>query len=165
MYGYLKIFVLQELRKRGMTGYDVMKGFETFTGTKMPSPGTMYPLLNGMLTKRLISVSVKSKKKFYSITKDGERVLQMLMGERKKALKNMMPILSAVYSRREMAKVRRALNIMSGGKERLHRDFDVLNELRNSIIDIVASKAYKVKRQEFRRILNGASKELKELMK
>ena len=165
MYGYLKIFVLQELRKRGMTGYDVMKSFESFTGTKMPSPGTMYPLLESMLSRGLISVSEKSKKKLYSITKDGERVLQMLIAERKKALRNMLPILSAVYSPNEMVKVKRALSMMSDAKGQLCRDFDVLHELRDSVMDFLTSKAYKQRRKEFRDIISGASKKLKGLIK
>ena len=165
MYGYLRIFVLQELRKRRMAGYDIMKSFESFTGTKMPSPGTMYPLLDGMLSRGLISVSEKSKKKLYSITNDGERVLQMLMAERKKALRSMLPILSAVYSRKEMVKAKRSLSIMSGRKGQLHRDFDVLHELRDSVMDFITSRAYKQRRQEFRHIVSDASKKLKGLMK
>ena len=165
MYGYLRIFVLQELRKRGMTGYDIMKSFESFTGTKMPSPGTVYPLLDGMLKRGLISVSDRSKKKLYSITKDGERVLQMLMAERKKALRSMMPILSAVYSQKEMVKVKRSLGIMSGTKGQLCRDFDVLHELRDSIMGFITSRAYRQKRQEFRHIMSDASKKLKGLMR
>ena len=165
MYGYLRIFVLQELRKRGMTGYDIMKSFESFTGTKMPSPGTMYPLLDGMLSRGLISVSEKGNKKLYSITNDGERVLQMLMNERKKALRSMMPILGAVYSQKELARVRKALGVMSGGKGQLYRDFDVLHELRDSVMDFITSRDYRQRRQEFRHIISYASKKLKGLIK
>ena len=164
MYGYLKIFVLQELRKQGMTGYDIMKSFEAFTGDKMPSPGTIYPLLNSMLGRRLISVSEKSKKKFYSITKEGERVLQMLMSERKKAIRSMIPILSAVYSRKELAKMRKSLGVMGGSRGSLHRDFDVLHDLRDSIMGFITSRSYKRRRMEFRRILSDSSKRVKGLV-
>ena len=54
MEGYLKIFVLREIVKKERTGYELMKGFERFSGNA-PSPGTIYPLLNGLLKKGLVS--------------------------------------------------------------------------------------------------------------
>ena len=67
MQGYLKIFVLRELVKKEMTGYELMKSFEDFTGTKKPSPGTIYPLLNDLMKKGMVTVSAKDNKKIYRI--------------------------------------------------------------------------------------------------
>ena len=68
MEGYLKIFVLNELKGNPRSGYELMHDFELITGSSKPSPGTMYPLLNELHGKGLITVSKKSNKKIYSIS-------------------------------------------------------------------------------------------------
>lgn len=162
MQGYLKIFVLRELSKKELTGYAMMKSFEKISGAKMPSPGTIYPLLNDLLKKRLIAMTVMENKKFYRITTSGRKVLSLLMEERKKNLRNMLPILSKVYSSKELRGMKRALEVMRS--DRLHySDMDVVHELRGAVFDFVASKDYQEKREEFRKIILATAKKIREL--
>ena len=167
MQGYLKIYVLRELVKKEMTGYELMKSFENFTGNKMPSPGTIYPLLNDLLKKGMATVSAKSNKKIYRISKNGEKILQNLMDERKKVLENIIKMFDAIYSKKEISAMKRriglSLNLMSGKKGMLSKDFDVLNEMRESVFDFARSDKYSKKRNEFRIILHDTSKKLRKL--
>ena len=161
MQGYLKIFVLRELAQRELTGYDIMKGFERFSGAKMPSPGTMYPMLNDLLKKRLIAVTEKDHKKFYRITSSGKKVMQLMMEQRKKMLRSMLPVLSRVYSGKELDNFKQSLDKIS--EKRHHEDMDVVHELRDAVFDFVASKAYPKKRMEFRKIIGAAAKKIRGL--
>ena len=162
MQGYLKIFVLRELAQEELTGYDIMKSFGRRTGTKMPSPGTMYPLLNELMKKRLIAMTVKENKKFYRITSSGKKVLRMLMDERRKTLRNMLPILGRIYSAKELKGVRRALNMMSSDRQQ-YRDIDVLHGFRDTVFDFLTSKNYPKKRGKFRQIIVAAAKKIRGL--
>lgn len=168
MKGYLKIFVLRELVNKERTGYELMKCFENFTGTKMPSPGTIYPLLNDLLKKGMATVSKKDNKKIYKITKKGEKILSNLMSERKKVLENIIKMFGTIYSKKEIGIMKKrmglSLNLMSGKKERLSKDFDVLNEMRESVFDFAMSNEYPKKRNEFREILKSTSRKLKGLL-
>ncbi len=163
MQGYLKIFVLRELVKKESTGYELMKSFENFTGTKMPSPGTIYPLLNSLLKKGMVTVSAKDSKKVYRISKNGKKILYKLMAERKKVLENIISMFGAIYSRKEMNRLKLILNVMTGGKGHFSKDFDVINEMRESVIDFVRSNEYSKKRDKFRTILSDTSKKLRSL--
>jgi len=163
MQGYLKIFVLKELVKKEKTGYDLMKSFEQFTGNKMPSPGTIYPLLNDLLKKKMVTFSVKDNRKIYRISENGERILKSLMAERKKTLEKIISVMSPIYDKKELARIKISLNVMSGGKKHFARDFDVLNEMRESIFDFVMSKEYRKKRAGFRKILHETSERIKKL--
>ena len=168
MQGYLKIFVLRELVKKERTGYELMKNFESFTGTKKPSPGTIYPLLNDLMKKGMVTVSAKNYKKIYRISKKGEKILHSLMSERKKVLEKIITMCSSIYNRKEISMMRSrmklSLNVMSGEKSYFFKDFDVLNEMRESFFDFVKSKKYPKKRQEFRAIIRETSKKIRSLM-
>lgn len=164
MHGYLKIFVLRELVKSEKTGYELMKSFEDFTGMNMPSPGSIYPLLNDLLKKRMVTVSAKDNKKIYRISKKGEKVLHTLMSERKKALEKIISMLGTIYSKKEIGRIRMSLDMMSGGKGHFAKDFDVLHEMRESIYDFIISNNYSRKRSEFRKIITEASKKIKKLL-
>jgi len=164
MQGYLKIFVLKELMRKERTGYELMKSFEDFTGSK-PSPGTIYPLLNDLLRKRMATVSAKDNRKIYRISKNGENILHKLMTERKKALENIISMLSTIYSKKEIKRMRMSLGMMSGEKGHFAKDFDVLSEMRESVFDFVNSRQYAKKREEFRKILQVTSKKLREIAK
>jgi len=163
MKGYLKIFVLHELMQKELTGYDIMKQFGRFTNSKMPSPGTVYPLLNDLLGKGLISVKKAGKSKVYSITKDGRAVLKQLTEERKKALRRIMPVLGKVYSSTELKGMQHSFEMIHGRRQ-LSRDADVFRALKNSIADFITSKAYSKKRKDFRRILSEAAEHVRELI-
>jgi DNA-binding PadR family transcriptional regulator len=162
MFGYLKIFVLKELMKSNMSGYDLMGGFKRFKGSK-PSPGTIYPLLSSLKASGLITVYPDGKKKIYGITPKGDALLKKLMDERKKALQKIIPLLSAVYSKDELGKIKEHLNLVTARKIGLQGDFDVVKGLRDEIFKFAASKHYSKRRQEFRKLIMETIMKIKRL--
>jgi len=82
--GVFKGVVLYVLRKRPMSGYEMLKELSRLTaGRFVPSPGTLYPLLaylesEGLITAREIYVG-RRRKKIYELTPQGEEQLDRLM--------------------------------------------------------------------------------------
>ena len=163
MEGYLKIFVLKELKDKERSGYDLMRDFALSTGTSRPSPGTIYPLLNDLLEKGLLKVSEKSNKKIYSLSKKGEAVLAKLMREQKKSVERTINMFGLVCNPSEIKKMRKSLEIMGRKKGIIANDIGTLNIFRNAIVEFANSKNYSSKRKEFRNIVKHASKKIMEL--
>jgi DNA-binding PadR family transcriptional regulator len=152
MFGYLRIFVLRELVKGGMCGYDLMEGFKRFNGRR-PSPGTIYPLLSDMKARGLISARRSGKKKIYGITPKGETLLTKLLNDRKNILQKAIPLLSTAYSKEELSKIMEHLKLVTTGKIGLQGDLDVVTSLRDEIFKFAASKSYPKRRQDFRKLI------------
>lgn len=160
MEGYLKIFVLKELKDNSMSGYELMQDFELSTGAGKPSCGTIYPLLNDLLEKGFLKVSEKSNKKIYSLSKKGEVVLAKLMHEQKKSVERTIKMFGLICNPSEIKKMRKLLGMMSRKKEILANDMDVINIFRSAVMEFAGSKEYSSRRKEFRNIVKHASKEI-----
>ncbi len=77
--GMLKIWLLFFLNKKPMSGYELMKKVEEFTGGKVVlKPGAVYPMLRKLVKEGLIEVVGKGKrnKSVYRITKEGGKFLR-----------------------------------------------------------------------------------------
>ena len=74
---FMDILVLMEMRKRSMSGYDVMrlihKRFDT-----MVSPGTIYNLLYSLERDGLIEGIENERKRIYKLTEQGERSIEVI---------------------------------------------------------------------------------------
>jgi DNA-binding PadR family transcriptional regulator len=70
--GYLTYLILWILSKKSMKGAEISKELEKRRGKK-PSSGTLYPPLNELKNKELISVD---EKKYYSLTPKGKKELK-----------------------------------------------------------------------------------------
>jgi hypothetical protein len=93
----------------------------------------------------------------------GKRLMQKMADERKKFINNRMCILGSIYSQKEANRIKKSVSIITGEKKHLVKDFDVWNELRDSITDFVSSKEYNTRREDFRKIMIDASKKIRKL--
>ncbi len=64
----LNLIVVKVLSSGELSGYDLMKKVKEETGYWKPSPGTMYPLLEKLQKRGLITSRISGKKKIYSLT-------------------------------------------------------------------------------------------------
>ncbi|MFE1627296.1 PadR family transcriptional regulator [Brevibacillus reuszeri] len=82
--GDVKFALLELLATEPMHGYQMMKGLEEKTGgLYSPSPGSIYPTLQMLEDRELVSSEVVSGKKTYSITEAGLVFLQERQAEEK----------------------------------------------------------------------------------
>ncbi|MCD6403274.1 MAG: PadR family transcriptional regulator [Candidatus Aenigmarchaeota archaeon] len=79
--GMLYIWILLLLRKKSMSGYEVMKKINELTlKTWRPTTGSVYPALKKLERKGYIAIkgTGERKKKIYSITEEGKKKLTQL---------------------------------------------------------------------------------------
>lgn len=85
--GFLGIFILKAIADEPKSGYALMKHMAEHVGQK-PSAGSMYPLLDTMHERGLISVKNVGRSKEYSITKIGKKHLTHIEEKRDECLEN-----------------------------------------------------------------------------
>jgi DNA-binding PadR family transcriptional regulator len=90
MEGHLKIIVLNELAKKPMSGYSLMKKIEMSTGCWKPSSGSMYPLLNSLLKLKILGVREEKNKKVYFLTAEGKKYLSGMKNKRKELVNDLL---------------------------------------------------------------------------
>ena len=76
--GLLAIYMLNSLKRKPKTGYDMLAEIKEKTeGTWIPSKGTIYPLLKQLKEEGLIRVKSTGKrsKNIFEITNEGKKVL------------------------------------------------------------------------------------------
>ncbi len=82
--GFLKMFVLKIINGKPIHGYDIIQEIEAKTkGHWVPSPGSVYPVLEFLQTKGYISMEEIDRKKVYTITTEGKKALDYIDGRRK----------------------------------------------------------------------------------
>ena len=82
----LKLIVLKILNEKDFTGYGLIKEIENKTGFWKPSPGSMYPLMNDLLKKGLVTYKKNKNKKIYSITNKGKKVYKKIEDKKRQIL-------------------------------------------------------------------------------
>jgi DNA-binding PadR family transcriptional regulator len=70
--GLIQLAVIQLLKEEPRHGYEIMKLLEERSeGVYSPSAGTIYPALQDLLERGLISIDEQTDKKVYTLTSDG----------------------------------------------------------------------------------------------
>ncbi len=87
--GGLKVIVLKILGEKSLTGQGLIKEIESQTGFWKPSPGSIYPLMNDLLKKGLVTCKKNKNKKIYSITYKGKKVYEKIKEKKGEILKNL----------------------------------------------------------------------------
>jgi PadR family transcriptional regulator, regulatory protein PadR len=83
--GHLKIIILAIMSKRDVTGYDIAKSIKETTG-EMPSFGSIYPLLKLMVAEKLAKTRTIKRKKYYTITSQGQATLKKVAEHKHKII-------------------------------------------------------------------------------
>jgi DNA-binding PadR family transcriptional regulator len=84
--GFLKMIVLKIISEKPIHGYDIIQDIEAKArGHWVPSPGSVYPVLEFLESKGYISMEESDRKKVYTITVEGKKTLDRV-DERRKEL-------------------------------------------------------------------------------
>lgn len=76
MRGRLNVLILDVINERPRHGYDVMKAIEEKSyGFYAPSAGSVYPILQALEDRGLVTSSLENGKKIYTITEGGKQEL------------------------------------------------------------------------------------------
>jgi DNA-binding PadR family transcriptional regulator len=95
--GFLKFIVLKMIKDHPSHGYDIIHEIEKKSrGNWLPSPGSVYPVLEYLESKGYISMEETERKKVYSITAKGENVLIMMREKRRQLMDEMTTFLGDI---------------------------------------------------------------------
>jgi len=90
--GILKILILKELEKENLSGQELMDRIGQKTA-KRPSPGSVYPLLHELLNSGFLEMRVEGKRKIYSLSEHGKKVLKEYSEKEKQAILSKIEVL------------------------------------------------------------------------
>ncbi len=108
MISHLRLIVLANLARDDLSGYSLMKNIKEKTGCWKPSAGSIYPLLEELLQKNLVTVKKVDRKKVYSLTSLGKNELKSLLGNKKAILNHIIEgvkTLQILYGKKEIKKL------------------------------------------------------------
>ncbi len=88
--GFLKMIVLKMISEKPIHGYDIIQEIEAKSrGHWVPSPGSVYPVLDYLESKGYISMEESDRKKVYTITDKGRKALDDIDARRKELFDEM----------------------------------------------------------------------------
>lgn len=156
---FIKLNVLKELDEVSLSGYDLMKFLGQF-GEK-PSPGYIYPLLNDLETKGFISVKQDNRRKIYSLTKKGKKLLDELQKNRQDMLRKMTKFWKAIADREEIDDIIKSKVQLHKNKGYL-KDMDILVRFHKALFSAYKKDDSK-RTREIKRIINDCIKKVEGL--
>jgi len=170
MRGYLKILTLKALKKGKKTGYGLIKYINEKTGRK-PSFGSIYPLLEQLLKEKLVTYKEKDKKKFYSLTKEGEKELKDILKKKDDFLAKIeegMKLFIAVSGEKKYDDQLKYIQMMRKGDINFQTAMEDaeqmgMNELKTVLMKLMIEKKMKKHKKEIKKIITKATEELKKL--
>jgi len=164
--GGLKLIVLKILNEKDFTGYGLIKEIENKTGFWKPSPGSMYPLMNDLLKKRLVTCKKNKNQKIYSITKKGKEVYKKITSKKEKMIKDLLEgikFLEALGEDKEELKyIITLLKEFEKGDFPFKENYDNLIEFRTVFFKVAQDKKNSKK---VNKVLKEATKKLLKLQK
>lgn len=158
MRGYLKWMVLRILSSREMSGYDLMKELGIGLGSK-PSPGSMYPLLDGMIKDGLATVKVEGRRKVYKITSKGKSEFKDMVKQKEQICSNMSSVMNEIFPDESQEQFMKSFHdeIMQ-----MHRLPDMIN-MNKSIIALIKDGRFDKNKSSLSQIFREATKKVESL--
>ena len=160
----LKLITLRVLDEEPSSGYVLVKKIHEKTGWK-PSYGSIYPLLEKMKKKGLLTVKVKGRSKIYSLTTDGKKNAQAWDEKREKMLsrvKENMKVM-AEFCGQDMTIPMQYMDRMKVDQNPLGDVAEEVAQLRNTILAMSLSSDFKKNSAKVKKVLKGTIAELKKL--
>lgn len=148
--------VLKHLNKEILSGYDLMRYLD-MSGNKS-SPGYIYPLLKDLQRNTFISVKKEGRRKIYSITQKGKKLLEDLENKNRE----MMEIMAGIRDKREVKEFIKLKSHMMGKNGFSLQDIEKLKKLNKLIFSFYKDKNYE-KREKMIKVLENTTKRLEKL--
>jgi len=157
---HLKLIVLKELEKDNLSGYDLMNNIGEF-GQK-PSPGYIYPLLKDLKKKGFVRVKKSERRKEYSITDKGKKLLSQLEKNQEDMSKKMTKLWKSIADKKEFDEfVNSSIKIQDRMKCYI-KDGDLLHRFHKELFCAYKNEE-KTTGKKIREVLNETIKKLEDL--
>jgi DNA-binding PadR family transcriptional regulator len=95
--GFLKMILLKIIKDKPTHGYEIIRLIqEKSNGRWTPSPGSIYPALEYLVSKGYITSEEIERKKVYTITPKGEQVIELMKQKRDEMIKELTTFLGDI---------------------------------------------------------------------
>ncbi len=165
MKGQLRNITLKLLSEKPMSGSELVNTIEKQLGWK-PSYGSMYPLLEQLLSEKLVTCKEEKKKKKYTLTEKGKKELQ----KNKKNKESLVKLLNKTYGIMKEVYGVDASDIDEKLAEQITEGKIAIEDIQQESIDmkkeiyrIMKSKNYKNNKTELKKILHETIQNMKRL--
>ena len=164
----LKFIVIQLLKEKPYSGYDLMKAIHENSGWK-PSPGSMYPVLDNLSKMKLVAVKISGKKKMYSLTEKGRKEAKEISSTTGKMVEDItknIRLFSKLYVHDDVnynESLLMAFEDLKKGKMPFGKLTKDAMELKKTLMNIYARGKYKNNEEKIRKILKRAVLDLKRI--
>jgi len=163
---HLKIIVMNKLKDKSLSGYDLIKEIYNSTGSWKPSFGSMYPLLKDLHQKKLVSFKVVNRKKVYSLTSQGLKVLNEALNashETMSVLLKEFKVMESICSPKENKQMRTIMEEMKNNPVPFGNMSDEIHQLQKIMINLHVKGKFKTKEKEIKDILSVTIINLKKI--
>lgn len=166
--GNLKLFILKELSRKDMSGYELMVSIGVLIG-KRPSTGSIYPILETLNKEGLVSCRAEGRSKMYSMTEKGKSLTRECLCKHEEIhekFNQLFNIACSLLDDKEVKKLRYMMDTFHEG----HRAHELhFEDISKDVIDLKFNLCRILKegdRQQVvksRDIINRASADIKRL--
>jgi DNA-binding PadR family transcriptional regulator len=162
---HLKIIVMDKLKNKSLSGYDLTKQIYESTSWK-PSFGSIYPLLKELLSQKLVTVKTISRKKIYSLSKQGEKVLSdAIIAEKNisEVMKKQSEAMQAICSAKDKNHMKNFINEFKNAPMVFGNLNKEIDEFHKIMFKLYTNKKINTKEQDIKKILQDSIVKLKKL--
>ncbi len=162
----LKLIVLKKLDEKSLSGYDLIKEIYTSTGSWKPSFGSMYPLLKELHNNKLVTVKVVNRKKVYSITTLGKKILKEALIASQTVIETMakeFKMMENICSAHERKHLDVVIQKIHSDKAIFGTFTDEMDQFQRLMMNLITDKKLKSKEQEVKKILSETISKLKRI--
>jgi DNA-binding PadR family transcriptional regulator len=162
--GNLKYIVLKLLTKKPLSGYGIMKEIKESTGGWKPSTGSIYPLLDFMLKKELLTVKKVERSKLYELTDLGKEELNILSQKREDMIDHMiseLKLFSSLSERDDAMLIAEVLEDIKKDKPQFKEIHQELTDLKILFLKMHKERLINKNQREIRRILHNTIRDLR----
>ncbi len=163
MRGYLRLIVMKTLLNKELSGYGLIKQIEKHTGTWKPSFGSIYPLLERLLTEKLVQVKAQGRRKLYSLTNEGKKQLSVMDKSKNMLVDKLIATWNAfgkITDKREMNFMLEIFNSLRKGQLPFKELNPELNEFRATVFELYSEGK---DRRKIKLAIKSAVKSLKSI--
>ena len=132
---HIKLSVLKALKGKSQSGYDLIMSLGEFGGKK-PSAGYIYPLLKELEEKDFVIVKKEGRRKVYSITYKGKKLISDMQKNHDEMLRRMTETIEPIAEKDEMIKYIGFQSRIQKYRGHLTGDIDLMDKFHKAMYKI-----------------------------
>ena len=163
---HLKLIVMNKLKEKSLSGYDLIKEIYNSTGSWKPSFGSMYPLLKHLHNNKLVSIKVVNRRKVYTLTAQGIKVLDEALNANQDTIKMMLKEFKIMESICTPEERKHATAMITGIRQNPLQFMNINEEVDNLykiMFKLQSTGKLKTQEKEVKKILNDTIINLKRI--